>query len=268
MNINSCGLVLCLISLFIGLILVAVSPLIRRLTRNYIFWVLIGTVMLILVIYGRFYDGWKDFSKYHNDNGLVTSRAFLLDLCPFLAISLPLSLIVDQKRVTSRILAPFAVFGSIITLFGEVIFNDTGDINAHWNLHWIVFGGNVNPMFFSMHALTLIVGLFVLGNSEPKFFIKTMANCAIFAVSYYSWVSLITFTMHVSCNTSGIREYDWTFGEWSGVASIFGNMSYPAVAIFGFIFSGIFILLIAVAFDFLPKIKYFSFEKPIKKLGN
>jgi hypothetical protein len=45
-------------------------------------------------------------------------------------------------------------------------------------------------------------------------------------------------------------------------------MSYPAVAIFGFIFSGIFILLIAVAFDFLPKIKYFSFEKPIKKLGN
>jgi hypothetical protein len=59
-------------------------------------------------------------------DGIVVSRGLLLDLCPFCAIALPTLMIIDPSRKTLRIIAPFAIFGGLITLFGGI---STGEDN-------------------------------------------------------------------------------------------------------------------------------------------
>jgi hypothetical protein len=54
----------------------------------------------------------------------VVSKGMLLDLCPFVAIAMPVLMIVDPSRKLLTIIAPYAIFGGMITLFGELIFTD------------------------------------------------------------------------------------------------------------------------------------------------
>jgi hypothetical protein len=69
---------------------------------------------------GRFGEGFKDFLQGNNMESIVVSRGLLLDLCPFCAISLPTLMIIDPTRKSLRVVAPFAIFGGLITLFGGI----------------------------------------------------------------------------------------------------------------------------------------------------
>jgi hypothetical protein len=42
---------------------------------------------------------------------------------------MPICLIIDPSRRLAAILAPFAIFGGIITLFGEIATNSDGDVS-------------------------------------------------------------------------------------------------------------------------------------------
>ena len=79
-----------------------------RVINNYFFWAIPAAIFLPYFIDVRYYGDWDDFFK---DTSFITcnrlasygqsitiSKPLLLDLCPFLRIFLPMSLIVDKTR--------------------------------------------------------------------------------------------------------------------------------------------------------------------------
>jgi len=86
----------------------------------------IGVVLLIYLLLGRFaYDFKHTFdpnSPYNElDPTISISKGLLLDLCPFVAFFLPVTMIIDPTRKTTCVLAFYGIFGGLITFFGEFI---------------------------------------------------------------------------------------------------------------------------------------------------
>jgi len=84
----------------------------------------IGIVLLIYLLIGRFaYDFAHTFDStvYSMDSKISISKGLLLDLCPFVAFFLSITMILDPTRKTTCVLAYYGIFGGLITFFGEFI---------------------------------------------------------------------------------------------------------------------------------------------------
>jgi len=57
---------------------------------------------------------------------------------------------------------------------------------------------------------------------------------------------------NITCNATGLVEYDWTVGEYSGVGQIF-NLGFPDVCVVGFILVTIFIVGVMFLYFLLQK---------------
>jgi hypothetical protein len=72
---------------------------------------------------------------------------------------------IDPTRKFAKIIAPFALFGGLITILGGIgdEFQDS-DVSV-WR--YIFVGDSLNPMYFMMHYINVLVGALVLV-SVPK----------------------------------------------------------------------------------------------------
>ena len=84
-------------------------------------------------------------------------------MCPFLAVFLPIVLLIDKKRTFAPCLAYFAIVGAGITIFGEIAWVKLEDTNLSW-WEYTFF----NKLYFIMHFYIFIMAFIVILNS-PSF---------------------------------------------------------------------------------------------------
>jgi hypothetical protein len=88
-------------------------------------------------------------------------------MCPFCGLAICLAVVVDPSRKIAKIIAPFAIFGGLITLIGGM----SGEYNEYGTsvspIHYIFLGDAENPLFFLLHYINIAVGVLVLV-SVPK----------------------------------------------------------------------------------------------------
>lgn len=233
----------------------------KKLLKNYFFWAIPSVAIVIYFVVFRFTQDWINLSNYLSNNfvggiynmfpqyiyegsynySLIFSKALLLDLCPFVALALPLSLIFDKTRKIATIISPFAIFGGLITLFGGILF----DANANWSVEYLFVGAKGNEVYFFMHAYLLIAGVFVLSNSnntKKSFFIWIH----IFAIIFFVYITSIAYTKNVNWNVTGIVPNDWLRnGEYYTVTQIF-NLGFPYIVYLSYFLVYAFIIIISL----------------------
>lgn len=225
---------------------IAISPLIKKVTNNWFFWIGLGGALFIYAVLVRFGHDWHVFATTAaSDRGdYVKSKALLLDICPFTFIFLLTACVVDPTRRAAKIAAPFAIFGGLITILGGV--EDLQNMrDACPNFAYFIFvGQSGNEMYFIMHYLMIVIGGLVFV-STPRTHLSDWIYCNGYAGIYYSYVAIIMTQMDVGMNVSGLCSYDWSIGEYNGVADFLGivNNPIPWAPIFGFGMSYIFISL-------------------------
>ncbi|MDR3257884.1 MAG: DUF5378 domain-containing protein [Mycoplasmataceae bacterium] len=226
--------VLDIITVLSVVLIIAVGPYIKKVTNNWFFWIILGGVLMSYLIVCRFYPyGWSpDY-----DGGIPESRKYLLDICPFCALAICVAVVIDPTRKLAKIIAPFALFGGLITILGGI-----GQDSPELTWQYIFIGNDVNPMYFMMHWINVVMGILVLV-SVPKMRWADWIYCNLFAGCYYSYVAIMMTAFNLQQNVSGLCIFDWSYGEYSGVSEFFGVGPGAAAAI-GFSLSYVCISLI------------------------
>lgn len=210
----------------------------------YIFWMLIGVVFLIYFISMRFFNSWQNLYYILNTNldqlkddsyeySIIFSKALLLDLCPFMALALCVSFILDWKGKVTSYFAPFCILGGLVTL-PFIFFSEQ---NTSFNLNFIFIGTTLNPLYFMLHFFLVIFGILALRrNKNPVFF--EIFYLHIIAIVFFSYVLIISRSLNVTYNVTGTNINDWVSpnGEYKMVKSIL-NLDFPWVLIISFSFA-------------------------------
>lgn len=229
----------------------------KKIKNNYWFWSIPSLFFLIYFIVLRFYDAWSNLNQYLDINGsiwlrkknltyydsIVVSKALLLDLCPFVALALPFSLIVDKSRRIAQAISPFCILGGAVT----IPFIATSDPSAEISAKFLFLGNAPNQIFFIMHLYVIVCGTMVLSNSRNRTW-WNLLDCHIFAALYFGYVCFVSYTTNTTWNVTGINENDWTIGayrgEYSEVSNIL-NLKWPNVMIVSFVMAYVFVVGIA-----------------------
>lgn len=177
-------------------------------------------------------NGQHNNSLEANKGNIRVSKAFLLDLCPFIAFFMPFLLTFDRSRVVLKVAAPYAFFGGVITIFGQIsgegvgrAYNNFYLVKTSWDF---IFG---NEGYFLMHYFSIIFASIILMNSKG-FGLLGIGGTILFPLVYFSYVMIIVTQFNVTQNATGLVEGDWMYGgQYETVWSIFGKLDFPYIAI-------------------------------------
>lgn len=236
----------------------------KKIKNNYWFWSVPSLFFLAYLIVFRFYDAWSNLNQYLQANGsiwlrkqttsyydsVVVSKALLLDMCPFVALALPLSLIIDKTRRIAQAISPFCILGGAIT----IPFIATSDFNAELSAKYLFIGYAPNQLYYFMHLYILTYGTMVLSNSRNRSW-WNLLDCHIFAALFFGYVCFVSYTTNTVWNVTGINQNDWYIGigEYGDVSNILG-IDWPNVMIVSFVMAYIFVVVI-VSINIAWKIK-------------
>lgn len=201
---------------------------IRKVTNSYFFWLVIGAFWFVWLIVFRFSYQWSDYiaqAKLGFDDpgsieqSYIISKAYLLDVCPFVALAMCFALIVDPTRKFARTLAPMAIIGGAITVISMSFDTDT---NASWTIEFIFFGSDPNYCYFIMHFLQVVLGVGVLLNTPSGGWKNWLATLLV-TLAFYGYVAIVMAATGCRWNTSGLSINDWLEdGEYHFVSKLFG----------------------------------------------
>ena len=227
----SAGIGLGLFSILIVLLTIGVHPFTRKVTNTYWFWLTYGIFVFILIVVYRWGLDIHDLINSDKQTGILWSKALLLDMCPMTAVAIHIAVIVDPTRKSARAIAPMAIFGGMITIFGQIM---AGTDNASWTYEYIFVGDGSNRAYFLIHFFNLVTGVLVLLNT-PKFSIKTYCIEYFINAFYFMYVAIAIIASHgvIYCNVTGLLIYDWAIGEYHGVVNAL-NCSPPLAMIVGY----------------------------------
>ncbi len=245
------------------MLVVIIHPWTKKITSNYFFWFFISIALLTYLICFRFYNDWVIYSQKassgqldnvsNNPNqSLCVSKAFLLDLCPFFALAIPISLIFDPTRTIAKYCAPVTLLGAAVTVFGQFPFEP----NAHFTFDYIFRGDAPDTLYFSMHWFSLLLCTLVLLNSS-KFTKKDVFWTFYVAIAFLIYVCIVIGATGAYANITGLGSYDWIYGEYFHVNEILGNIGYPWVAIIAYSAAILGMLLIIYIHNLTKKTDYY-----------
>ncbi len=144
-------------------------------------------------------------SDYPYEYSFRYSKILLLDMCPLISVLLPISLIIDKTRNTSKVLSLFGFLGGFITIFFSM--STVNEISVPlWK--YIFIGEGVNYIMFYFHYLMLLLSLIVLMNSK-RFTKWSVLGTLLFATLFICYVLGISSTKGIECNVTGLRKGDW-----------------------------------------------------------
>lgn len=218
---NIAGLGLALLTILFVVCQFAAHKFIKKVTNTYWFWLAIGIFCFVWVVTFRFGPGWAQYvtqkanldgSQYSDAN--LISKAWLLDICPFMSFFMPLAIIVDPTRKVAKAAAPLSIIGGIIICLVQMPMDDM----AQWNAQFIFLGDSLNPCYFIMHFFNLVLGVGVMLNT-PKYGPKGYLTCVGVAAIYYSYVAIVAHCLNCQWFVSGLNLNDWSeSGEYYIVA--------------------------------------------------
>lgn len=217
---------------------------------DFIFWMIINIFFFTYFVYFRFANQWEtlyDFSTNNQDyqglseysRSIILSKGLLLDMCPFMSLSLSISFILDKSKKITALLSPYAILGGVITL----PFVSLSEPDATFNLHYFFIGTSTNPLFFFMHLYLLVFGIIGLRRYNSAK-LTDYIWLHVIAISYFSYILIASRLLDVTYNVTGVVKNDWTdpiFGSWYNFAQII-NIGYPGVMILGYCMGYIFIV--------------------------
>ena len=144
------GLILTILTAILLVSIVICNKWTRKVTNCYFFWLAIAALSLGWLLANRFVPDWIKYitNKEHDD--ITISRAFLLDACPFSALAMCVSLIVDPSRKMARLFSPLAIIGGSITIV-SLSFDQT--IGAEMSAEFIFYGFYPNKCYYALYSI-------------------------------------------------------------------------------------------------------------------
>lgn len=244
------GLILALFTLLTSGLIFGFNHKTKRLFNSYYFYLITSIIALIYFIAFRWAWDLKDWIDGNGNNYLgglavVKSKVLLLDMCPFLAVFMPIVLMIDRKRQFAPAIAFFAIVGAGITIFGQIMFEKVGP-NGDYDLRNTTWWEYIffNKLYFIMHFYIFIMALIIILNSI-SFDWKRIAMAHGYAIAFFTYITIIVFTLDVDQNATGIVENDWIGGQYHILGTFFTNLGlrWPWIPIVAFSLVWIWILL-------------------------
>ncbi len=177
----------------------------------------------------------KDCCQYINGTNsylrdIYLSKSLLLDLCPMMAFILPLFIIFGGKKKTwARCIAPVAIIGSGVTIFGACIFED---IPPQIFLEYFFIGIKPNRMYFMMHFLSAFLAVWVI-MCGSRYTFKDGIRTFMFYCVWIMYCVVCMSLLKIEWNVTGLVANDWlsTMGEYHKVYLIW-SLPFPFITIF------------------------------------
>lgn len=229
------SIILIIVSALVVVLILISAPFMRKLASKYWWWLIIALPIWIYVFGGRhvFYL-LPDAAQSAGPANILTSRQLLLDLCPFYALVAP-PLYFLKNKMAVKVMAPFGLFGALVTLGGGAIMN--ADQYQNEFVKYVFLGVGGNQMYFMMHFLAMVLSLMTLcwmRGWRVHYWLYMHG----FAIFYYGYILIIlAFMPSVQQNASGLLRIDWVSGEYLGVSAFLGVGQWPDVMIYGFVIS-------------------------------
>lgn len=216
----------------------------KRLFASYYFYAITAAIGLTYFLALRWIWDLKDWID-GNNLSFIKSKVLLLDMCPFLAVAMSLTMLFDRKRKFLPVLAWFAIVGAGITIFGQIMFEQVGPngSNSHLqNLTWWEYTF-FNQLYFMMHFYIFIIAWIAILNS-PSFNWSRIVSAHIYAISYFLYVTMIVFSLDIQFNATGLVINDWKpGGQYQVIGSWFSGLNWPAQPIIAFSLVWVWIML-------------------------
>lgn len=242
------GFIVSLFTLILVIFILIFNDKLKRLFHSYYFYLVVSSFWIIYFIIFRWIKDLIDLvnnnpNNYSGGIDVVKSKVLLLDMCPFLAICLPIVSIFDKNRKWIPSIAYFAIVGGGITIFGQIVFEKIGPngnsylVNTTW---WeYIF---LNKLYFIMHFYIFVFAFIIILNSKSLNWNKVLFAHG-FAISYFTYVTIIIFTLNVSYNATGLVQNDWIIGGQYEIVGKMFNLPWPLQPIVCFVLVWIWILL-------------------------
>lgn len=216
----------------------------KRLFANYWFYAIIATIGLIYFLALRWIWDLKDWIDGKNLT-FIKSKVLLLDMCPFLAVAMSITMLIDRKRKFLPVLAWFAIVGAGITIFGQIMFEQVGPNGSTpylQNLTWWEYTF-FNQLYFMMHFYIFIIAWIIVLNS-PSFNWSRIFSAHLYAISYFLYVSVMIFSLDIKFNATGLVINDWKpGGQYQVIGAWFSQLTWPAQPIISFSLVWLWIML-------------------------
>ncbi|MGL4183842.1 MAG: DUF5378 family protein [Metamycoplasmataceae bacterium] len=255
------GFYLAISTAILIIVLFFVNPYIKKVTTNYYFYSITSIGCIIYFITYRWMGDIMELTGLISSSlskSTLISKVFLLDLCPFISFTLPLSLIFDRTRNIAKVLSLYGIIGSSITIYGQIMFETLGPGGNWYGTTSIIDYIFFNNLYFSMHWYSLMLSFLVIINCKT-FTIKSLLSTHLFAAGYFSYIGIFISFFGVVNNATGLVEQDWNplGGQYGQVTKIL-NVPWPYTPILAFSLVWITILI----FIFLKN--FFTFDKKEK----
>lgn len=188
-------------------------------------------------------DNYTNVEEVKNNalQSIVISKAYLLDMCPFLMMLLSSCSILKITQKYATIIAPIGFWTSLATLVFAI-----GTDPSTLTVQYVFLGYYPNLMFFMMHYLLMILSQIIMMTTHK--YKNWWMVVAIFTILIYiTYIFVIKYITGVNWNLTGLTENDWIttyylIGEYEELGNYF-NLSYPTAPVFLFGVSTIFIIL-------------------------
>lgn len=240
------GIALCVVTFLIMLFMVLSHYFFVRkykkiymIVHSYYYWLILGAIGFLYFYFACYNQNITDFSNRKDtlnpanvyDYSVTYSKAFLLDLCPAVALLLPLSLMLDPTKSIAKIISPYAIIGSVITIYSTTL--STQPTIDYWQ--YIFLGEHPNEMFFMMHFNSLILAIGVMLTCKKYTRYSFLFNF-VFICLYIGYVKAFVDLKGVLYNTTGVSKFDWyddvynNFSEYGIVYQLF-PIGFPLIQI-------------------------------------
>lgn len=266
------GLILGLFTLLTIIIILSTHKFSTKIFRTYIFNIIFGIIFLSYFLIFRYIP---DLIYYiDNINALEpgtlyysfkTSKVFFMDLCPLMAFLLPLSMIIDKSRSICKVIAPVALLGGLITIFGGIMFDDiNSEIQVKGVSTWTyIFVGadSGNRLYFMMHYLLIVFSITNILNVK-KYTRYSLYGSTLFYIMWMIYMQITIKSLNVIANATGLVKFDWFGGEYSGVTEIL-YLDFPFCVIFWYVWALVFNVVVVLIKNKLVKNNVWKWEKNI-----
>lgn len=259
------SLALVLITIFSMIVLIGVSPWVKRVLNCYPIWAIIGALLLTYLIVQRFFDAWNTHSS-------APGKEALTDWCAFGSLFTCVLMIVDPTRRALRTIAPINIFASLVTIFALFV-TDVGQTDVSlWQIIWK--GEPPNEIYFSMHYIMLMGSLAAI-LSGPCLKLRHGVYALGVFILYVIYVQICIKTLQITYNANGFVQGDWIAGgEYSTLfdmisSAFFHNQladsDWWKALIIGGVFAVMIIIVLYVLFSLLMHIRFWKWYRVVDR---
>lgn len=250
------GLICAILTIIIIILISIFNNKTKKVFSSYYFYLAVSVIGFLYFFIFRWISDLKDwinnnYEDYVGGISVVKSKVLLLDMCPFLAVFLPIMLMIDKNRNWIPSVSYFGIVGGGITIFGQIMFEKIGPNGNYYlqNVSWWEYMF-FNKLYFIMHFYIFVLSFLIVLNSKSLNWQKIMFS-HIYAVLYFLYVTIIIFSLDVNYNATGLVINDWLMGgQYEIVGQIF-NLSWPWQPIVCFILVWIWIIIMMMVRNIL-----------------